>query len=281
MFLIHKPNEIVKEMRISTFVEHIRKSQDLGPQIVFHRYLPSQNPKYDQSRIFSSEVLQLLKRSQAEKLYTHQIEAIKKLKEGKDILVSTPTASGKSLIYNLPVIEEILREPAIRALYIFPLKALEQDQLKNLYDFVSGIQQGRISATIYDGDTSTGDRQRIKSRIPNIILTNPDMLHRSILAYHEKWAEFFSNLAFVIIDEVHTYRGIFGSHLAQILRRLKRICLLYQTTPQFILSSATIQNPHDLGKNLIDNEVEVISQSVPLNPGSISYFSTPYRAPIS
>ena len=275
MFLIHKPNEIVKEMQISTFVEHIRKSEDLGPQIVFHRYLPSQNPKYDQSRIFSSDVLQLLKRSQAEKLYIHQIEAIKKLKEGKDILVSTPTASGKSLIYNLPVIEEILREPAIRALYIFPLKALEQDQLKNLYDFVSGIQQGRISATIYDGDTSTGDRQRIKSRIPNIILTNPDMLHRSILAYHERWAEFFSNLTFVIIDEVHTYRGIFGSHLAQILRRLKRICLLYQTTPQFILSSATIQNPHDLGKNLIDNEVEVISQSGAPKSGQHFIFLNP------
>jgi len=270
-----KPNKTVKEMQISTFVEHMKESKDLGPQIVFHRHLPSQEPKYDQTQICSQDILDLLRKSDIGKLYCHQVEAIKKLREGKDILVSTPTASGKSLIYNLPVIEEILKNPAARALYIFPLKALEQDQLKNLCDFVSGIQESRISATIYDGDTSTGDRERIKNRIPNIILTNPDMLHRGILAYHERWAEFFSNLAFVIIDEVHTYRGIFGSHLAQIMRRLKRICLLYQTTPQFVLSSATIQNPHDLGKNLIDKEVEVISQSGAPKSGQHFLFLNP------
>jgi DEAD/DEAH box helicase domain-containing protein len=262
-------------MRISTFVERIKKSKDFGPQIVYHRYLPAQDPIYDQSQIISPEISKVLRKFGIEGLYTHQIKAIEELKGGKDILVSTPTASGKSLIYNLPVIEEILKKPALRALYIFPLKALEQDQLKNLYDLISGIKQGQIAAAIYDGDTSTGDRQRIKNRIPNIILTNPDMLHRGILAYHERWAEFFSNLAFVIIDEVHTYRGIFGSHLAQILRRLKRICLLYQTAPQFILSSATIQNPHDLGKNLIDREVEVISQSGAPKSGQNFLFLNP------
>ncbi len=262
-------------MQLSTFVKHIKKSTDLGPQIVFHRYLPSQNPKYDQSQIFSPDILHLLRKFQIEKLYTHQIKAIGKLKEGKDVLISTPTASGKSLIYNISVIEEILKKSATRALYIFPLKALEQDQLKNLNDFISGAQEGRISATIYDGDTSTGDRERIKNRIPNIIMTNPDMLHRGILAYHERWAEFFSNLAFVIIDEVHTYRGIFGSHLAQILRRLKRICLLYKTKPQFILSSATIQNPHDFGKNLIGKEVEVISESGAPKSGQHFIFLNP------
>jgi len=269
-------------MELSTFVEYIKKSKDFGPQIVFHRYLPHQDSRYDKSWTFSPDMLHLLRKSNIEKLYTHQIKAIEKLKEGKDILVSTPTASGKSLIYNIPVIEEILKNPSVRALYIFPLKALEQDQLKNLYDFIYGIKEGRFSASIYDGDTSTGDRQRIKNKIPNIIMTNPDMLHRGILAYHEKWADFFSNLSFVIIDEVHTYRGIFGSHLAQILRRLKRICLQYKTTPQFILSSATIQNPHDLGKNLIGKEVEVISESgapksgqhfIFLNPESSTSFS--------
>lgn len=262
-------------MQLSTFVKHIKESTDLGPQIVFHRYLHSQNPKYDQSQIFSPDILHLLKKFQIEKLYTHQIKAIEKLKEGKDVLISTPTASGKSLIYNIPVIEEVLKKSAVKALYIFPLKALEQDQLKNLNDFISGAQEGQISATIYDGDTSTGDRQRIKNSIPNIIMTNPDMLHRGILAYHERWAEFFSNLAFVIIDEVHTYRGIFGSHLAQILRRLKRICLLYKTTPQFILSSATIQNPHDFGKNLIGKEVEVISESGAPKSGQHFIFLNP------
>ena len=262
-------------MELSPFVEHIKKSNDLGPQIVFHRYIPSQDPIYDQSQIFSPDILQLLRKFQIEKLYTHQIKAIEKLKEGKDVLISTPTASGKSLIYNIPVIEEVLKKSAVRALYIFPLKALEQDQLKNLNDFISGAQEGQISATIYDGDTSTWDRQKIKNRIPNIIMTNPDMLHRGILAYHERWAEFFSNLAFVIIDEVHTYRGIFGSHLAQILRRLKRICLLYKTTPQFILSSATIQNPHDFGKNLIGKEVEVISESGAPKSGQHFIFLNP------
>ena len=262
-------------MQISSFVERIKKSEDLGSQIVFHRYLPPQDPKYDQNQILSPDILHSLKNLRIGAPYTHQIEAIKRLEEGKDILVSTPTASGKSLIYNIPVIEEILKKPASRALYIFPLKALEQDQLKNLYDLISGIQGGRISATIYDGDTSTGDRQRIKNKIPNIILTNPDMLHSGILAYHERWAEFFSNLAFVVIDEVHTYRGIFGSHLAQILRRLKRICLLYKTIPRFILSSATIQNPDDLGKNLIDKEVEVISQSGAPKSGQHFLFLNP------
>lgn len=262
-------------MQISNFVDHLKKSTDLGSQIVFHRYLTPQEPAYDQTQTLSQSILHLLKKFQIEKLYSHQIKAIEKLKEGEDILVSTPTASGKSLIYNLPIIEEIIKKPALRALYIFPLKALEQDQLKNLNDFIFETHKGRISATIYDGDTSTWDRQKIKSKIPNIIMTNPDMLHRGILAYHERWAEFFSNLTFVIIDEVHTYRGIFGSHLAQILRRLKRICLLYKTTPRFILSSATIQNPHDLGKSLIGKEVEVISQSGAPKSGQHFIFLNP------
>ncbi len=248
-------------MQVSAFIERIKKSEDLGPQIAYYCYLPSHAPEYGQTEVFSPDILGSLKNFKIDRLYTHQVKAIHKLREGKDILVCTPTASGKSLIYNLPVIEEILKEATVRALYIFPLKALEQDQLKNLYEFIYGIGEGQISATIYDGDTSAGDRQRIKSRIPNIILTNPDMLHRGILAYHEKWAGFFSHLAFVVIDEVHTYRGIFGSHLAQILRRLRRICRRYHSAPQFILSSATIQNPHELGKSLIDREVEVISQS--------------------
>ncbi len=262
-------------MKISTFIEHIKKSADLGPPIVFHHYLPHQDPQYDHSPIVSQPILDILERFRLRKLYTHQTQAIRHIKEGKDVLVSTPTASGKSLIYNLPVTENILGQPTTRALYLFPLKALEQDQLKNLSEFITELPSTDISATIYDGDTSPKDRERIKRKIPNIILTNPDMLHRGILAYHEKWAELFSNLAFIIIDEVHTYRGIFGSHLAQILRRLKRVCSLYHTTPQFILSSATVQNPHDLGRNLIGKEVEVISQSGAPKSGQHFLFLNP------
>ncbi|MBW2334137.1 MAG: DEAD/DEAH box helicase, partial [Deltaproteobacteria bacterium] len=262
-------------MQLSEFVEKLKQSTDLGPQIVYHRYLSRQDPQYDHTQIFSQNVLHLLRECNIETLYAHQTEAIGKLQEGKDIVVSTPTASGKSLIYNVGVIETILKTPSARALYIFPLKALEQDQLKNLSDFTVGLKKVQISAAIYDGDTSTGDRKRIKEKVPNIILTNPDMLHIGILAYHEKWAEFFSNLAFVIIDEVHTYRGIFGSHLAQIVRRLKRICLLYNTTPQFILSSATIQNPHDFAINLIDKNLDVISHSGAPKSGQYFMFLNP------
>jgi len=260
---------------ISRFIERISKSADFGSQIVYHHYLPRQEPHYDTTEIVTQPLVDILKRLNVTKLYSHQTEGIKKIKQGRNVLISTPTASGKSLIYNLPVAESILGRPTLRALYLFPLKALEQDQLKNLSEFVAELPFAPITATIYDGDTPPGDRNKIKKKLPNIILTNPDMLHRGILAYHEKWAELFSNLAFVIIDEVHTYRGIFGSHLAQILRRLKRICSLYGTTPQFILSSATIQNPDDLGKNLIGKEVEVISQSGAPKSGQHFLFLNP------
>jgi DEAD/DEAH box helicase domain-containing protein len=265
----------IRHMQLSEFVEKIKQSPDLGPQIVYHRYLSQKDPHYDHTPIFSQNVLHLLRECNINSLYAHQTEAIKKLQEGKNIVVSTPTASGKSLIYNVGVIEAILKTPSSRALYIFPLKALEQDQLKNLRDFTFGLSKVKISAAIYDGDTSPNDRKRIKEKVPHIILTNPDMLHSGILAFHDKWAEFFTNLAFVIIDEVHTYRGIFGSHLAQIVRRLKRICLLYNTTPQFILSSATIQNPHNFGTNLIDKELDVISRSGAPKSGQYFMFLNP------
>jgi len=260
---------------LSAFVEHIKHSEELGPQIVYHRYLPRQEPSYGTCRVISSSIEQLLEEIGIARLFTHQVEAIGKVVEGKDILVSTPTASGKSLIYNIPVIEAMLHHPQTRALYLFPLKALEQDQLKGLLDLINNLPGDKPGATIYDGDTSTWDRKKIKDNIPNIILTNPDMLHRAMLAYHEGWADFFSNLKFVIIDEVHSYRGIFGSHLAQILRRLRRLCLLYHTRPQFILSSATIQNPHEFGASLIDGDVEVISQSGAPKAGQHFLFLNP------
>jgi DEAD/DEAH box helicase domain-containing protein len=260
---------------LSAFIEHIKHSEELGPQIVYHRYLPSQGPRYSTCQVISPSTEHVLGGIGIARLFTHQTEAIGKIAEGKDLLVSTPTASGKSLIYNIPVIEAMLRLPQTRALYLFPLKALEQDQLKGLLDLISILPGDKPGATIYDGDTSTWARKKIKEDIPNIVLTNPDMLHRAILAYHEGWADFFSNLKFVVIDEVHTYRGIFGSHLAQILRRLRRLCLLYRTKPQFILSSATIQNPHEFGASLIDREVEVISQSGAPKAGQHFLFLNP------
>ena len=262
-------------MKIPRFIDRLRQSTDLGPQITYHHYLAPQVPQYHSTEILSQTISDALKRLNINKLFTHQTEAIRKISEGKDILVATPTASGKSMIYNLPVIECILTRAGARALYLFPLKALEQDQLKSLNEFVELLPSMHISSAIYDGDTSPGERERIRKKIPHILLTNPDMLHRGILSHHEKWAELFSNLAYVVIDEVHTYRGIFGSHLAQILRRLKRICVLYQARPQFILSSATVQNPHELGNHLIGKDVEVISQSGAPKSGQHFLFLNP------
>ena len=247
---------------------------------MYNHYLPPQGPKLMEEKFLSPEILELLKWSKIEKLYNHQVKAIKALKHSKDIVISTPTASGKSLIYNLPVIEKIINNKNTKALYIFPLKALEQDQLKGLQNLTSIMQNGRVSANIYDGDTPPGERKKIKNHFPNIIMTNPDMLHKGIIAYHEKWAEFFSNLSFVVIDEVHTYRGIFGSHFSQIIKRLKRICLLYNTTPQFILSSATIQNPGDFCRKLIDKDVEVISDNGAPKSGQHFIFINPESSTI-
>ncbi|MFW6147180.1 MAG: DEAD/DEAH box helicase [Thermodesulfobacteriota bacterium] len=260
---------------LSSFIDHVKHTEELGPQIIYHRYLPRREPQYGTCRELSSPLEQALMQGRIPKLYTHQVEAIRKIQAGKDILVSTPTASGKSLIYNIAVLEEMLREPQMRALYLFPLKALEQDQLKSLLDLASNIPGQLLRANIYDGDTSAWARKKIKENIPNIILTNPDMLHRALLAFHEGWADFFSNLRFVIIDEVHTYKGIFGSHLTQILRRLRRLCVSYQSRPRFILSSATIQNPREFGANLIDREVEVISQTGAPKAGQHFLFINP------
>lgn len=262
-------------MNISTFIKQLKNSPDLKSQIKYHHYTPSHEPQLIDEIPLSSEIKGILKASKVEKLYNHQVKAIKILKEGKDIVVSTPTASGKSFIYNLPILEKTIRNRKTRALYIFPLKALEQDQLRGLQSLTFTIKHHVITAHIYDGDTSPADRKTIRKCPPNIIITNPDMLHRGILAYHKAWAEFFSNLSFVVIDEVHTYRGIFGSHLSQIIKRLKRICLLYNSTPQFILSSATIQNPADFCKKLTGNDIEVISESGAPRSGQHFIFINP------
>ena len=173
----------------------------------------------------------------------HQGEALAAIRAGKNLLVATPTASGKTLIYNLPVLEALLAEPRGHALYLFPLKALEQDQLKALQELDAALPSPSLTAAIYDGDTPPAQRQAIKAKPPHVLITNPDMLHMGLMPYHASWSGFFARLKFVVIDEVHTYRGIMGSHMAQVLRRLRRICAHYGSQPQFILSSATIAQP--------------------------------------
>ena len=189
-------------------------------------------------------------------LYTHQAQAIGEALAGRDVVVVTPTASGKTLCYNLPVLQAALADPGARALYLFPTKALAQDQLAELKSLLDALGEGPAVHT-YDGDTPAGARARIR-RQAHIIISNPDMLHMGILPHHTAWAEFFSNLRYVVIDELHTYRGVFGSHVANVLRRLRRVAAFYGSRPQFICSSATIANPDQLAADLTESPVRLV-----------------------
>ena len=196
-------------------------------------------------------------------LYSHQSQAWTHACNGKNVVLATSTASGKTLAYNLPVLASLLEDENARALYLFPTKALTQDQLSNLLSLQSKIPFGHdvlnLKSSIYDGDTPKRDRPPIRKNA-RILLTNPDMLHTGILPHHTNWADFFRNLKFVVIDELHTYRGVFGSHVANVIRRLKRVAAFYGTNPQFILTSATIGNPRELAEKLTESPVTLIDE---------------------
>src|ERR1700734_3392227 len=194
-----------------------------------------------------------------EKLYSHQAAAAELAHAGKNFVVVTPTASGKTLCYNLPILNAILEDADTRALYLFPTKALAQDQLAELHDLSTRLDDC-FGVFTYDGDTPSDARKAIRER-GHVILTNPDMLHTGILPHHTKWTRVFENLKYVVLDELHTYRGVFGSHLANVLRRLARIAEFYGSKPQFICCSATIANPGELASQLIEREVEVVAEN--------------------
>ncbi|MFW6131749.1 MAG: DEAD/DEAH box helicase [Candidatus Aminicenantaceae bacterium] len=206
-----------------------------------------------------SSLIKALNKKGFHKLYSHQYNAWKRLKEGKNIVVVTPTASGKTLCYNLPVLDSILKNSSNRAIYLFPTKALSQDQRSELDDTINLLSQ-EIRIFTYDGDTPQDARKAIRSR-GHIILTNPDMLHAGIMPHHTKWIKLFENLQYIVIDELHNYRGIFGSHLANVLRRLKRIAFFYGSKPQFILCTATIANPSDIAEKMIEEPVSLIKDN--------------------
>src|SRR5262249_27826355 len=189
--------------------------------------------------------------------YTHQAAAANAVHSGKSVVIVTPTASGKTLCYNLPVLNAILENADTRALYLYPTKALAQDQLAELYDLNQRLDN-RFGVFTYDGDTPSDARKSIREK-GHIVLTNPDMLHTGILPHHTRWTRLFENLRYIVIDELHTYRGVFGSHLCNVLRRLRRIARFYGCDPQFVCCSATIANPGDLASRLIEKDVEVLS----------------------
>jgi len=196
-------------------------------------------------------------------LYTHQAEAIDHALAGRNVVVITPTASGKTLCYNAPVLHAILQDPSSRALYLFPTKALAQDQLAELHAMCEALDQQsgeQVGVFTYDGGTPQDARRSIRSRA-HLVLTNPDMVHSGILPHHPRWAKLFENLRYVLVDELHAYRGVFGSHVCNVLRRLRRICRHYGSNPVFLCSSATIANPRELAERLTEQPFELVDTS--------------------
>jgi DEAD/DEAH box helicase domain-containing protein len=194
-----------------------------------------------------------------ERLYSHQAEAVELALAGRSFVVPTPTASGKTLCYNLPVIDRILADPQARALYLFPTKALSQDQMHEVHGLVTDLGVD-IKTYTFDGDTPETARRAIRSS-GHIVVTNPDMLHQGILPHHTLWVKLFENLKYVVVDEVHQYRGVFGSHVANVLRRLRRVAEFYGSSPQFICCSATIANPRELASRLTGVEMEEVAEN--------------------
>jgi DEAD/DEAH box helicase domain-containing protein len=204
-------------------------------------------------------------------LYEHQAAAWEAAQRGEHLIVTTGTASGKTLAFNLPVLDAIAREPKQRALYLYPTKALAQDQLRSLGSF----RLPKLRAAIYDGDTATDKRWQVR-KWANLILSNPDMLHVGVLPHHDRWGDVLSNLAYVIVDEAHVYRGVFGSHVANVLRRLRRLARVYGAEPQFLLASATIANPGELGARLLGAETTVIGgDAVPRAERTVALWNPP------
>ncbi len=208
------------------------------------------------------------------RLYTHQAAAIRTLQRGENVVVVTPTASGKTMCYNLPVLSAILKNPDARALYLFPTKALSADQTSELYELIEAMGVD-VKTYTYDGDTPAAARRAIR-QAGHIVVTNPDMLHSGILPHHTKWVKLFENLQYIVIDEIHTYRGVFGSNLANVLRRLMRLCEFYGSHPQFILCSATIANPKELAETLTGQPVTLIDcNGAPMGQRHFVFYNPP------
>lgn len=228
---------------LKEFLDNLQKDPHMAGEVVHIEHIAPRPAQYAPEDLDLPPALaQALKEEGINRLFVHQARALNLARDGQDLVAATPTASGKTLIYALPVLERLLAHPQEKALFLFPLKALEQDQLAALNRLALAAGLGEVAA-VYDGDTPPGRRRRLREKPPAIIISNPDMVHASICAYADAWGNFLKNLRFVVIDEVHTYRGVFGSHVVQVLRRLLRLAGRQGADPRFILSSATIANP--------------------------------------
>jgi DEAD/DEAH box helicase domain-containing protein len=232
----------------------------LARLVVAHRVLEPLAPRHAPwPKGLHPGLVAALRSRGVEALYTHQAQAIAAVRAGRNVSVVTPTASGKTLCYNLPVLDAVARDPTARALYMFPTKALAADQLHELRALADAAELPLKTHT-YDGDTPPNVRSVVRSA-GQVVITNPDMLHAAILPHHTKWFKLFENLRFVVIDELHTYRGLFGSHVANVIRRLRRVCRHYGSDPIFICASATIANPRELAEHLLEAPVELVDDN--------------------
>ena len=262
-------------MTLSEFVRALRDDPRFMENVTEWRVLPAREAKYAPfPQELDARIVQVLKARGIERLYTHQRQALDCALAGRDFVVVTPTASGKTLCYNLPVLNAILKDDAARALYLFPTKALSSDQVAELYSMVEALGAD-IKAFTYDGDTPASARTAIR-QAGHVVVTNPDMLHQGILPHHTKWVRLFENLKYVVIDEIHAYRGVFGSNLANVLRRLERICAFYGAHPTFICCSATIHNPKELAENMTARSMTMIDDNgAPAGRRHVIFYNPP------
>lgn len=247
-------------MNIEQLAQALKRDSAFMENVTHWKTLPEKQAIYED---FPAELhpdyAEVLRKKGISRLYCHQRQSYDLAQKGENYVVVTPTASGKTLCYNLPVLDRILKEPETRALYLFPTKALSQDQVSELYDTISALDAD-IKTFTFDGDTPQNARKKIREA-GHIVVTNPDMLHSGILPHHTRWVKLFENLKYVVIDELHHYRGVFGSHLANVIRRLKRLLRFYNSEVQFICSSATIANPVELAERLLEEEVVLIDKN--------------------
>lgn len=254
-------------------------NEKLSGRIEHVRYIPPRAPEYGNIQL-NKNISSMLKGEKIESLYSHQACAINLVRAGEHTVIMTPTASGKTFIYFIPILEALLEEPRAKALYISPMKGLEQDQLAT-FNYMAG-KLGLPPGAVYDGDTTAYRRKKIRDALPPVIFTNPDMLHHAINAFHPKWENFFRHLKFLVIDEIHAYRGIFGSNVAQVLRRLLRIAARWGAKPIVIACSATIANPGELAESLTGLPFKVLDKSGSPSGGKhFIFISNPDESPYS
>ncbi|HEY77605.1 MAG TPA: DEAD/DEAH box helicase, partial [Dehalococcoidia bacterium] len=238
-------------MDCPAFLQHLMAQADYRDQVAHVEHLSPRPARYAElDRPLAADLTRCLEAGGFLPLYAHQAEVVNTARDGRNVMVATTSASGKSLCYNIAVLQAVLEAKAARAIYLFPTKALAQDQLRSLVESFSPVLLKQDEMATFDGDTPFSERADIRKH-SRIVLTNPDMLHLGILPNHQSWSRLLRNLKYVVVDEAHVYRGVFGSHVAGVLRRLRRLCDYYGSSPRFICCSATIANPGEHAERLV------------------------------